>query len=65
MAMMKIHRITVTDDKGVDHTWEGIEGYVRYETGSIHSKGKAYQQTVEAQLTLEPDPTIRPQPGEL
>jgi len=61
---MKIHRITVTDETGVDHTWEGLVGYLNVSPGSINGKGKPYQQAVDAHLLLEPIP-IKPVRDEL
>ena len=49
---MKIVSLTVVDEKGVSHTWEGIEGWVRVRTQS--AKTKPYQQGVTAHLLLPP-----------
>lgn len=49
---MKIVSLTVVDDKGVSHTWEGIEGWVRVRTQS--SKAQPYQEGVDAHLLLPP-----------
>lgn len=49
---MKIVSITVVDEKGVEHKWEGIEGWVR--TRTISAKNKPYQQNVTASLLLPP-----------
>jgi hypothetical protein len=62
MPDMKIHRITVTDSTGVDHTWEGVEGWLSVR--SVNKKGQTYQQAIDAHLALEPDPSVRVQPGE-
>lgn len=49
---MKIVSLSVVDEKGVTHTWEGIEGWVRVRNSS--AKSKPYQQTVTASMSLPP-----------
>ena len=53
---MKIIALTVTDDKGVIHTWEGIEGHVKVRNQS--EKKKPYQEAVDAHLLLPARPDI-------
>lgn len=55
---MKIVSLTVVDEHGVTHTWEGVEGWVRVRNQS--SKAKPYQEGVDAHLLLpvaEKNPT--------
>lgn len=47
---MKIIKIVVTDEQGVDHVWEGVEGHVNVRCVS-HKKDK-YQRAVDAHLLL-------------
>ena len=49
---MKIVSLTVVDDHGITHTWEGIEGWAQVRTQS--AKTKPYQQDVTAHITLAP-----------
>lgn len=60
---MRITKIVVTDEDGIEHEWEGPMGYVRI--GSIHAKTKPYQRRVTASLLLEPQPEVKPTPAEL
>lgn len=54
---MKITRITVTDEQGVDHTWEGLEGFLHVHT--INENRQPYQQAVDAHLLLEARPEVK------
>lgn len=47
---MRITTITVTDDSGVQHTWEGLEGFLHVHAVNDHRKD--YQQAVDAHLVL-------------
>lgn len=47
---MKIVSVSVTDDTGIVHTWEGIEGWVKVRNRS--AKNQPYQETVVAHLLL-------------
>ena len=47
---MKITQLSVVDEKGVTHTWEGIEGWVRVRNQS--AKKEKYQEGVDAHLLL-------------
>jgi hypothetical protein len=49
---MRIVSLTVVDDQGVSHTWEGVEGWLRVRTQS--AKKGPYQQGVDAHLLLPP-----------
>jgi CRISPR/Cas system-associated endonuclease Cas3-HD len=58
---MKIIALTVTDENGVLHTWEGVEGHVRVRS-TLHQTGKnatAYQRAVDAHLLLPAEPQVR------
>ena len=47
---MKIVAITVTDEHGVEHKWEGVEGHVHIRSNSY--KKDDYVKTVTAHLVL-------------
>lgn len=53
---MKITAISVTDEKGVVHTWEGIEGWVRIRNQSY--KNQDYQESLDAHLLLTTKPDV-------
>lgn len=54
---MRIHRITVTDDTGVDHTWEGLDGFLTVR--SITYKTQPYQTAVDAHLLLSEQTDVK------
>jgi hypothetical protein len=47
---VKIVALTVTDEHGVEHHWEGVEGHVHVRSNSY--KKDNYVQTVSAHLVL-------------
>lgn len=52
-----IRKIVVTDKDGVEHTFEGIEGYAQVYTKS--KIGQPYQQAVTFELLLPPRPEVK------
>lgn len=54
---MRITSITVTDEAGVDHTWEGLDGFVR--VAAVNAKKEPYRQAVDAHLVLSADPGVK------
>jgi hypothetical protein len=60
---MKIVKIVVTDEGGIEHEWDGVEGFVRI--ASVQAKTKPYQQRIEASLLLPARPDVKPTPEEL
>jgi hypothetical protein len=54
MAQMKIVSIRVTDENGIEHEWEGIEGSATFYTTYIKddSDKKTYLQCVDAHLKI-------------
>lgn len=53
---MKITKIVATDEQGVEHHFEGVEGYLKIR--SINYKKQPYQKQVEAVITLPPEEGI-------
>jgi hypothetical protein len=55
MPQMKIVKLRVTDDKGVEHEWEGVAGsLIEYTTYTKDDKDqKTYFRAVDAHLQLE------------
>jgi hypothetical protein len=49
---MKITAIRVTDEDGIEHLFEGVEGWLR--TRTVSKKGQPYVQAVDAHLALAP-----------
>ena len=54
---MKITAIRVTDEHGVEHLFEGVEGSLHIRT--VTGKGAPYQRGVDAHLLLPAEPTVK------
>lgn len=48
---MRITTLAVVDEDGVEHRWEGVEGFVKVRSSSYLTE--PYVQVVTAQVTLE------------
>jgi hypothetical protein len=57
---VKITKIVATDDKGVEHHFEGIEGALHVRSMNAKTvKQEPYQRRVECSLLLPPDPEVK------
>lgn len=54
---MKITKIVATDEDGVEHMFEGIEGALHVR--AINYKPQPYQQRVEVSLLLAPKENVK------
>ena len=58
---MKITKIRVTDTEGIEHEWEGTDGYVtvmdlRESGGSKQAPGRLFGREIAAHVTMPVEP---------